>query len=88
MRLSMCKKLVLGEMRPITISLQLADYSVKYLMGVLEDVPTKLRDLNILVGFVILEMEENMHTSIILGRPFLATPVCRIGVKNGKFPWM
>ena len=42
MPLSMCEKLELGEMRPITISLQLADYSVKYSVGVLEDVPTKV----------------------------------------------
>jgi len=36
------------------------------------------------VDFVILEMEEDMRTPIILVRPFLATAGCRIDVKNGK----
>ena len=42
--LSVCKKLNLGEIRPTTISLQLADRSLKYLVGVLEDFPVKVRD--------------------------------------------
>ena len=40
--LFMCEKLEGGEMRPTTISLQLADYSVKYPMHVLDDVPIKV----------------------------------------------
>jgi len=35
---SLCEELDLGEMRPTIISLQLANCSVKYPMGVLEDV--------------------------------------------------
>jgi len=81
--LSMCKKLELGEIRPTTISLQLADRSVKYPVGILEDVPIKVGDLYVPVDFVILEMEEDTQTPIILGRPFLATARCRIDVKNG-----
>ena len=84
MPLPLCEKLKLGEMRPTTISLQLADRSVKYPVGVLEDVPIKVGDLYVPVDFVILEMEEDMRTPIILGRPFLATARCRIDVKNGK----
>ena len=34
------------------------------------------------VDFVILEMEKDTQTPIILGRPFLATTGCRIDVKN------
>jgi len=45
MPLSTCEKLDLGEMRPTSISLQLADCSVKYLIGILEDVPTEAGDL-------------------------------------------
>jgi len=84
MPLSLTKKLKLGEMRPTTHSLQLADHSVKYPMAVLEDVPIKIGYLYVLVDFVILEMEEDMRTPIILVRPFLATAGCRIDVKNGK----
>ena len=56
-------------------------------MGILENVPTKVGDLYVLVDFVILEMEEGMRTPIILGRPFLATVGCRIDIKNGKLPF-
>ena len=42
-----------------------------------------LGDLYIPVGFVILEIEEDTQTPIILGRPFLATTECLIDVKNG-----
>jgi len=45
MPLSICEKLELGEMRPTTISLRLANCSVKYDVGVLEDVPIKVGDL-------------------------------------------
>jgi len=54
-------------MKTITISLQLVNLSIKYPMGVLEDVPIKVRDLYVLVGFVILEMEEDTHVSSFLG---------------------
>ena len=53
-------------------------------MGVLGDVPIKIRDLYVPVDIVILEMEEDTLTPIILGRPFLGTAGCRIDVKNGK----
>ena len=83
MPLSLCEKRELGELRPTTISLQLAGCSIKYHVGILEDVPIKVGDLYVPVYFVILEMEEDTRTPIILGRPFLATAGCRIDVKNG-----
>ncbi|XP_031095140.1 uncharacterized protein LOC115999430 [Ipomoea triloba] len=36
---SMCKRLNLGEPKPTTMTLQMADHSVKRLVGVLEDIP-------------------------------------------------
>ena len=57
---------------------------MKYVVGVLQDVPIKVGDLYVLVDFVILEMEKDMHTTIILRRSFLTTAGCRIDVKNGK----
>jgi len=39
MAYSTCKKLQVGDSKPTTISLQLADRSVKYPLGVLMDVP-------------------------------------------------
>ena len=48
MSFSLYKRLDLGEMRPITISLQLADRSVSYPGGILEDVPRKVGDLSLI----------------------------------------
>jgi len=59
----------------------LADHSLKYPLGIFEDVLMKVGDLYIPVDFVILEIEENTRTPIILRRPFLATVGCRIDVK-------
>ena len=41
---SFFKRLGIGELSPIFISLQLADRSIKYPMGILEDVPIKVGD--------------------------------------------
>ncbi|KAJ9162843.1 hypothetical protein P3X46_022585 [Hevea brasiliensis] len=73
MPLSICQKLEIGELKPTTISLQLADRSVKYPVGILENIPIKVGKFFILVDFVVLEMEEDVEIPIILGRPFLAT---------------
>ncbi|XP_021729725.1 uncharacterized protein LOC110696680 [Chenopodium quinoa] len=70
MTLSICKKLQMGELKPTRISLKLADRSVKFPLGVLEDVP--------------LRMEEDVNVPIILGRPFLATVGAIIDMKKGK----
>ena len=52
MPFSLCEKLELGEIRPTTISLQLANRSVKYPMGVLYVVPIKVGDLYVLLSLI------------------------------------
>ncbi|XP_058784356.1 uncharacterized protein LOC131659140 [Vicia villosa] len=42
MPLSICEKLKLGELRPTRMSLQLADRSVKFPVGMLENVPVRI----------------------------------------------
>lgn len=42
MPLSMRKKLDMREMKPINVSLQLVDRSVKHPIGLLEDVPMRV----------------------------------------------
>ncbi|XP_057985280.1 uncharacterized protein LOC131170229 [Hevea brasiliensis] len=42
MSLSICQMLNVGELKPTTISLQLADWFVKYPIGVLENISIKL----------------------------------------------
>ena len=77
MPLTMYEKLDLGEMRPTKVGLRrdetyyyLEDHFVKYLVHILEDVLIKVEDLYVLVDFVILEIEKEMRTPIILGMPF------------------
>ncbi|XP_057999073.1 uncharacterized protein LOC110673467 [Hevea brasiliensis] len=78
------QKLNVGELRQTIISLQLANRSIKYPGGILENIPIKVGKLFILIDFVILEMKENVQVSIILRRPFLVTTEAIINVKNGK----
>jgi len=81
---SIFNRLSLGELTPTNISLQLADHSIKYPLGVLEDVMIKVGDFYVPIDFVILDMAKDSRTQIILGRPFLATTGCKIDVKEGK----
>ena len=81
---SIFKRLGLGELSPTRISLQLANHSIKYPLGISKDVPIKVGDFYIPLDFVILDMAEDSHTQIILGRPFLATAKCKIDVKERK----
>src|SRR5581483_9203623 len=60
------------------------DRSIKYPVGVLEDLPLQVGNFIIPCDFVVLEMMEDRNTPIILGRPFLATAGAIIDVKNGK----
>ena len=74
----------MDELKPTTITLQLEDRSVKRPIGILEDEPIKVDKFFILVDFVVMEIEEDFHIPIILGRLFLATIGAIINVKNGK----
>ncbi|CAA0828832.1 Unknown protein, partial [Striga hermonthica] len=84
MPLSIFKKLGLGEVKPSTVTLQLADRSITYPKGIVEDVLVKIDKFIFPVDFVVLEMEEDNDVPLILGRPFLATGDALIDVKNGE----
>jgi len=71
MPLSVFRKLRLGEVAPTMVSLQMADRSVKYPRGVIEDILVKVDKLYLLANFIILDMKEDKEVPIILGRPFL-----------------
>src|SRR4030067_3674096 len=66
------------------MTLQLADRSVKYPAGIIEDIPVIVRGIYIPADFVVMEMEEDRQVPILLGRPFLATAGAIIDVKRGK----
>ena len=80
-------QLGLGELKPTTITLSLADRSVKIPKGIVEDVLVKIDKFYYPVDFVVLDTEpmasEPNHVPIILGRPFLATANAIINCRNG-----
>ncbi|XP_022877997.1 uncharacterized protein LOC111395986 isoform X1 [Olea europaea var. sylvestris] len=78
------KKLRLGEAKATTVSLQLADRSIKYHRGVIEDVLVKMDKFIFSADFIILDMKEDHDIPIILGRPFLATGRALIDVQEGQ----
>nr|XP_016437000.1 PREDICTED: uncharacterized protein LOC107763087 [Nicotiana tabacum] len=73
MPLFLFKKLGLGDPRPTTVMLQLADRSIAYPEGVMEDVLLQIRKFIFPVDFIILDYEADEQVPIILGRPLLAT---------------
>ena len=83
MPLSMFKRLGLGEVKPSTICLQLADRSITYPWGVIEDVLVKVGKFIFPADFVVMNMKEDLEVPLILGRPFLATGGALIDVQSG-----
>ncbi|XP_047979236.1 uncharacterized protein LOC125221153 [Salvia hispanica] len=81
---SFFQKLKIGVLRPTTISLQMADRTVSYPKGIVEDILVKVGEFVFPADFVVLDMEEDKHVPLILGRPFLATGRALIDVHKGE----
>ena len=84
---SMYKQLGLGELKPTSITLSLADRFIKILKGTIEDVLIQVEKFYYPVDFVVLDTKPVIvganHVPIILGRPFLATSNAIINCRNG-----
>ncbi|RVW37859.1 Retrovirus-related Pol polyprotein from transposon 17.6 [Vitis vinifera] len=84
---SVYKQLGLGELKPTTITLSLADRSVKIPRGVIEDVLVQVDNFYYPVDFIVLDTDPTVKEAnlvpIILGRPFLATSNAIINCRNG-----
>ncbi|CAL2266739.1 unnamed protein product [Prunus armeniaca] len=80
---TLAKRLGQGEIKPTSVILQLADRSVAYPRGIIEDLIIKVDNLYLPADFVVLDMDEDMQTPIILGRPFMATARTLIDVEAG-----
>ena len=84
---SMYKQLGLGELKLTSITLSLADRSIKIPKGTLEDVLIQVGKFYYPVDFVVLDTEPAIiganYVPIILGRPFLATFNVIINFRNG-----
>ncbi|XP_057719977.1 uncharacterized protein LOC130934415 [Arachis stenosperma] len=80
----MVKRMRIEEAKPTRIALQLADRTFKFPHGVVEDLLVKVGEFIFVADFVVLDMEEEANTSIILGGPFLATAGAIIDVQKGE----
>jgi hypothetical protein len=74
------EKLNHHALAPTAMCLQLADQTVCYLARIAENIPVKIRNFFIPVDFIVLVMEVNTTTPLILGRPFLSTANAHIDV--------
>ena len=74
-------------MKPTSITLSLADRSVKIPRGIIQDVLVQVDNFYYPVDFVVLDIDlivkETNYVPIILGRPFLATSNIIINCRNG-----
>ncbi|XP_058223108.1 uncharacterized protein LOC131332823 [Rhododendron vialii] len=86
---SVYEELGLGELKPTSVILQLADRSVKAPWGMLDDVLVKVNNFYFPVDFIVLDIEPvhptalKSQTPVILGRPFLVTANAQISVRSG-----
>ncbi|GKA31908.1 reverse transcriptase domain-containing protein [Tanacetum coccineum] len=65
------KKLLLSELTPTRMTLELANQSVAYLVGVAEDVFVKVGNFHVPADFVVVDYDVDPRVPLILGRPFL-----------------
>nr|XP_009787470.1 PREDICTED: uncharacterized protein LOC104235409 [Nicotiana sylvestris] len=62
-----------GQPRPTSMKLQMANHTIKRLLGVIDDVLVRVDKFILSDDFVILDCEVDYEVPIILGRSFLAT---------------
>jgi hypothetical protein len=55
------------HLTPTTMTLRLANSSVRYPAGIAEDIPVKIQNYLVLVDFVVLDMEITKESPLILG---------------------
>jgi hypothetical protein len=60
------------------------DQSFRFLEGIAKDVTVKIMDQEVPANFMVLDMGEEDHVHLILGRPFLHTTSAIIYMKQGE----
>ena len=86
MPLSIYSSLNAGPLKETGVVIQLADRSIVYPEGVLEDVLVQVNGLIFPADFFVLDMEDDKSSNssdILLGRPFLSTARTKIDVHDG-----
>ncbi|KAK5840268.1 hypothetical protein PVK06_009159 [Gossypium arboreum] len=80
----MFKQLGLRKPKQTRMSIQLADKTIRFPKGIIEDVLVKIDKFIFPVDFVVLNIEEDTNVPLILGWPFLATAKTIIDVGTGE----
>ncbi|XP_058784178.1 uncharacterized protein LOC131658947 [Vicia villosa] len=80
--LSIVKRLGNIEMKSTRMTLQLADKSTTLPYGVAQDMLVKVDKFQFPVDFVVIDMEEDKESPIILGRPFMKTARMMIDIDD------
>ena len=62
----------------------MADKTIRFPRGIIEDVLVKIDKFIFPVDFIVLDIEEDSNTPLILGWPFLATAKTIIDVGTGE----
>ncbi|XP_070009618.1 uncharacterized protein [Nicotiana sylvestris] len=81
---SMFKTLGIGQPRVTSMRLQMADSTIKRLLGIINDVLVRVDKFILPADFVILDYEVDYEVPIILGRPFLAIGKALVDVEAGE----
>ncbi|GAU43251.1 hypothetical protein TSUD_133950 [Trifolium subterraneum] len=85
MSLTMMKKIPGAVAKPTRMQLSLADRSIVYPYGILQDVLVRVWEFIFPADFIIMDMAEDREVeSLLLGRPFLATGRALIDVEMGE----
>ncbi|KAK5794501.1 hypothetical protein PVK06_035732 [Gossypium arboreum] len=78
------KQLGLEKPKQTRMSIQLADKTIRFPRGIIEDVLVKIDKFIFPVDFIVLYIEEDSNTPLILGMPFLANTKAIIDVGTGE----
>nr|GEW43064.1 reverse transcriptase domain-containing protein [Tanacetum cinerariifolium] len=84
MPLSVWKGLLLSELTPTCMTLELADRSVSKPIGIAKDVSVKVGVFHFPANFVVVDFEPDPRVPLILGRCFLKTSQALIDVHKGE----
>ncbi|GKA13250.1 retrovirus-related pol polyprotein from transposon TNT 1-94 [Tanacetum coccineum] len=81
---SLFKRLGLGSLKPIKMTIEMADRSMQSPKGIKGNVLVKISNFIFPVDFFILDIMEDENVPIILGRPMLETAHAKIDVYSKK----
>ncbi|GJS71027.1 homeodomain-like protein [Tanacetum coccineum] len=78
---SLFKRLGLGSLKPIKMTIEMADRSMQSPKWINENALVKISNFMFPIDFVVLDIMEDENVLIILGRPMLATAHAKIDIK-------